>query len=120
MAAGGITEEQRRLLNAICGDLSKSLTWHGLKMDKDSWRWLLSGSAAGWRAVPGIQRGEGHSGLVMLGSSSLKLTKEQAGEAINLGVMVGDSPSDQGISDPPVKWSRTVLLGLGFNPNDFE
>lgn len=115
-----ITEEQRRLLNAICGDLSKSLKWHGLAMDKDSWRWLLSGTAAGWKAVPGIQNGEGHAGLVMLGSSSLKLTKEQATDAIQMGVMIGDAPAEQGLDAKPIRWSDTVLIGLGHSPADFR
>ncbi|SDW93811.1 NinB protein [Lysobacter enzymogenes] len=108
------------MLNAICGDLARQINWHGCRLDKDDWRHLLSGTAAGWRAVPTINQGDGQFGIVLLGSSSLKLTKQQAQGAITQGLVIGDDPSSQGLKAQPVRWSDAVLLGLGHNPNDFR
>lgn len=115
-----ITEEQRRLLNALCGDLARQVKWHSRALDKDSWRHMLSGTAAGWIMVPGIDRGEGNPGWVMLGGSSLKLTKQQASDAIAMAVQIGDHPNEQGLDCKPVRWSPAVLRGLGFSPNDLD
>lgn len=115
---GPMTDKQRRMLNAVCGDLSRSITWHGFRLTKDDWRHLLSGTMLGWRVMPGIDRGQGAPGFVMLGGSSLKLSKTLAADAITQGLAIGDDPTSQGINAPPVRWSDAVLLGLGFNPND--
>jgi hypothetical protein len=114
--SGRMTDEQRRMLNAICGDLSRQVSWHGNKLSKDDWRHLLAGTLLGWRLMPGIDRGEGAPGFVMLGGSSLSLSKSLAKDAITCGLAIGDDPSSQGLSSPPVRWSDAVLLGLGFNP----
>ncbi len=34
-------------------------------------------------------------------------------------VQIGDHPEGQGMHALPVRWSDTVLLGLGQNPRDF-
>lgn len=114
------TPAQLRMLNAVCGDLARQIIWHGVRMDKDDWRHFLSGTAAGWRAVPAYNNGDGKFGVVMLGGSSLKLSKTQASDAIEMGLEIGDNPSGQGISSAPVQWCDAVLLGLGFNPNDMR
>lgn len=116
---GPITPKQLRMLNAVAGDLSKQINWHGARMSKDSWRHFLSGTAAGWQMVPAYDNGEGARGFVMLGSSSLELTKTQAKDAITMGLHVGDRPDEQGLKSQPVRWCDAVLLGTGFNPNDF-
>lgn len=116
--SGRMTDEQRRMLNAICGDLSRQLAWHGNRLGKDDWRHLISGTVLGWRMMPGIDRGEGAPGFVMLGGSSLSLSKTLAREAITVGLHIGDHPGEQGLKAPPVRWSDAVLLGLGFNPRD--
>ena len=119
-SAGRITDAQRRMLNAVCGDLAKHVRWHGVKLDKDDWRHFLSGTAAGWKAVPAYDFGDGRNGIIMLGGSSLKLTRQQAKDAITMGLHIGDSPQEQGLTHKPVRWSDAVLLGLGFNPRDLE
>jgi hypothetical protein len=119
-SAGRITEPQRRMLNAVCGDLARQVRWHSVKLDKDDWRHFLSGTAAGWKAVPAYDHGDGRNGIIMLGGSSLKLTRQQAKDAITMGLHIGDSPQEQGLSCKPVRWSDAVLLGLGFNPRDLE
>ncbi len=116
---GMMTDKQRRMLNAICGDLAAQLSWHGQRLTKDDWRHLVAGTMIGWRTMPGIDRGEGAPGWIMLGGSSLKLTRSMACDAITVLVQIGDHPEEQGMRARAVRWSDTVLLGLGFNPRDF-
>lgn len=114
-----MTAKQQNMLNAVCGDLANQLHWHGNRLSKDDWRHMLAGTMLGWRMMPAIDRGEGAAGFIMLGGSSLKLTKSQAADAITVALQIGDHPEDQGLRARPVRWSDTVLLGLGFNPRDF-
>lgn len=116
---GGMTDKQRRMLNAVCGDLAAQLSWHGNRLSKDDWRHMVAGTILGWRMMPAIDRGEGAQGFIMLGGSSLKLSRSQAAEAITALLQIGDHPDEQGLSAKPVRWSDVVLLGLGHNPNDF-
>jgi hypothetical protein len=115
-----MTDEQRRMLNAVCGDLSKQVRWHGNRLSKDDWRHMLAGTMLGWRMMPGIDRGEGAPGFIMLGGSSLNLSKSQAADAITCGLAIGDAPDSQGLDAKPVEWSDAVLFGLGFNPRDLR
>ena len=116
---GMMTPKQQRMLNAICGDLAAGLSWHGQRLTKDDWRHMVAGTMLGWRLMPAIDRGQGAPGHIMLGGSSLKLTKSLACDAITVLVHIGDHPEEQGMRARPVRWSDTVLLGLGFNPSDF-
>lgn len=116
----GMTDKQRKMLNAVCGDLAVQLHWHGNRLSKDDWRHMLSGTMLGWRMMPAIDRGEGAAGFIMLGGSSLNLTRSQAADAITVGVHIGDNPEEQGLKARAVRWSDSVLRGLGFNPRDFE
>ncbi len=116
---GKMTPKQMRMLNAVCGDLSSQLAWHGKRMSKDDWRHMLSGTMLGWRMMPAIDRGEGAAGFIMLGGSSLSMTKTLAADAITVALSIGDQPESQGLASPRVRWSDTVLRGLGFNPRDF-
>lgn len=103
------TNDQRRLLNAACGDLASQLVWHGNRLTKDDWRHLLSGTVLGWRMLPGIDRGEGVApGFIMLGGSSMKLSTAQCAQAIELAFMIGDHPEGQGIDANPVRWCAVV------------
>lgn len=116
-----LSEVQRKTLNAICGDLAAKMTWHGHRMSKDDWRHLICGNVLGYRMVPGIDRGDGRmAGLVMLGGSSLNLTRSQASEAITIALSIGDAPESQGLSHKPVRWSKTVLLALGYTDDEAE
>lgn len=118
--SGRMTKRQQKMLNAICGDLAAQIVWHGNHLHKDDWRHMLAGTMLGWRMMPAIDRGEGAAGFIMLGGSSLKLSKTQAAEAITTGLQIGDHPDEQGLKDRPVRWSDAVLLGLGLNPADFR
>lgn len=116
----GMTDKQRKMLNAVCGDLAEQVAWHGNHLSKDDWRHMLAGTMLGWRMMPAIDRGEGAAGFIMLGGSSLKLTKSQAADAITAGLQIGDHPEDQRLRAKPVRWSDAVMRGLGFNPADFR
>ncbi len=117
--SGKMTDKQRRMLNAVCGDLGSQIIWHGNnRLSKDDWRHFLSGTVRGWRMLPGICRGEGAPGFVMLGSSSLDLSKTLAKDAITCGLQIGDAPHEQNLACKRVRWCDAVLLGLGFNPRD--
>lgn len=115
-----ITPEQRRMLNAICACLADQLKWHGVKLSKDDYRHLICAVILGWRMIPGVDTGNGHAGFVMLGGSSKDLTKSQASEAITMAVHIGDCPTEQGLDAKPIRWSDTVLIGLGHSPTDFR
>ena len=109
-----ISEAQKRMFNAICGCLTQ-IHWHGNKLNKDDWRHLLSAVSAGQRMMPGWQYGDDRpTGVIMLGRSSLSLTRSQASDAITMGIQLGDDPESQGIKACPVRWSDTVLKGMGF------
>ena len=103
-----LTEDQRRLFNAACGDLSKQISWHGFRLSLDDWRHMLSGTILGWRMMPAVDRGDGAAGLIMLGGSSLNLKKDQCTDAITLAFSIGDDPSSQGLKSPPVRWCTAV------------
>lgn len=102
------TQNQRNLLNAACGDLAQQIVWHGNRLSKDDWRHMLSGTILGWRMMPAIDRGEGAPGFIMLGGSSLNLSKEQCTDAITLAFSIGDDPESQGIKAAPVMWCQSV------------
>jgi len=103
------SRKQLNLFNAACGDLAAQIEWHGFRLSKEDWRHLISGALLGWRIMPGIDRGEGPSGLIMLGGSSLNLNKEQCTDAITQSFLIGDDPSTQGINSPPVRWCKSVI-----------
>ena len=115
-----LSTEQRKFLNAICGDLAEQVAWHGNRLTKDDWRHMIAGTVLGWRMMPGIDMGDGKPGMIMLGGSSLDLRKAECIEAITMALQIGDHPDEQGLKCRPVRWCDAVLLGLGFNPMDFR
>ena len=115
-----LSTEQRKFLNAICGDLAEQVAWHGNRLTKDDWRHMIAGTVLGWRMMPGIDMGDGKPGMIMLGGSSLDLRKAECIEAITMALQIGDHPDEQGLKCKPVRWCDAVLLGLGFNPADFR
>lgn len=110
--SGKMTDAQRRMLNAVCGDLAKYIRWHGHRLDKDDWRHLIAGTMLGWRTFPGIDRGQGAPGVVMLGGSSLSLSKTLARDAITQAIHIGEHPDEQGMTCAPIKWGPTVVRAL--------
>lgn len=109
-----MTDAQRRLLNAACGDLAAHLPWHGgIALSKDDYRHMIAGTVLGWRTLPGIDLGDGKRGWIMLGGSSLDLTRTQATDAITLAFHLGDLPQEQGLPAPRVPWCDVVCLARG-------
>ncbi|GGA00163.1 recombination protein NinB [Dyella caseinilytica] len=118
---GHMTDAQRRLLNAACGDLAEQLIWHGgLRLSRDDYRHMLAGTLLGWRSMPGIDRGDGQRGWIMLGGSSLDMTRSEATDAITLAFVIGDVPEDQGLNCKAVHWCAVVLGARGIRDSDDE
>jgi hypothetical protein len=69
---------------------------------------MISGTILGWRMMPAIDRGEGNAGFIMLGGSSLDLSKSQCIDAITQAFLIGDDPASQGLNSPPVRWCAAV------------
>ena len=103
-----MSDAQRRMLNAACGDLADQIIWHGQRLSKDDWRHFLCGNVLGWRMIPGFDLGEGAPGFIMLGGSSKDLSKEQATDVITMAFAIGDVPDDQGLTSPPVRWCSVI------------
>lgn len=116
-----LTDQQRKFLNCICGDLAEKLPWHGgIRLSKDDYRHMIAGTILGWRTMPGIDRGEGQAGWIMLGGSSLDLRKDDCRDAITLALHMGDHPEEQRLPAKPVCWCDTVMRGLGYSAADLE
>ncbi len=113
-----MTDEQRRLLNAACGDLAQHLLWHSIRLSKDDYRHLICGTLLGFRTVPGIELGDGKRGWLMLGGSSLDLTRTQATDAITIAFHLGDFPGEQGINARPVPWCDVVCGARGITDSE--
>ncbi|MHC9085367.1 recombination protein NinB [Luteimonas sp. RIT-PG2_3] len=104
-----LTEQQRKILNAACGDLAEQITWYGQRLSKDDFRHFIAGTVLGWRMLPGINRGEGAPGFVMLGGSSMSLTKQQCIDAITIAFSIGDQPWEYEPSQTKaVRWCEAV------------
>jgi hypothetical protein len=116
--SGRMTDKQRKMLNACCGDLAAQVAWHGNRLSKDDWRHMIAGTMLGWRMMPAIDRGEGAAGFIMLGGSSLNLSKTQARDAITCALHIGDRPDEQSLKCKPVRWCDVVYRALGFDPKD--
>jgi hypothetical protein len=110
-----LSREQQKLLNAACGDLVQ-IKWHGFRLTKDDYRHLFSGTVLGWRTLPAYDNGDGRTGVIMLGGSSLNLSKEECSQAITMAFHFGDDPQSQGIDSPPARWCDVVCLARGFTP----
>jgi|SRR6185436_7854049 len=107
------TAQQRKILNAACGDLAKQINWHGNRLSKDEWRHFFSGTVMGWRMLPAYDYGNGAPGFIMLGGSSLKMNKKQYSEAITMVFHLGDDPLSQGLQCKRVQWCQAVRLARG-------
>lgn len=113
-----MTVQQRKILNAACGDLADQVIWHGLKLSKDDYRHMIAGTVLRFRTMPGIDMGDGTCGWIMLGGSSLDLKKSQCMDAITIAFHIGDDPSSQRLKSPPVKWCQAVRLARGIPDNE--
>ena len=106
--SGRMTDAQRRLLNAACGDLAAQLPWHGIELSKDDYRHLICGTLLRFRVIPGIDLGDAKRGWIMLGGSSVDLSRTQATDAITLAFHLGDDPAAQKLPSRPVAWCDVI------------
>ena len=113
-----LSREQQKLLNAACGDLADQIIWHGQRLSKDDWRHLIAGTILGWRMMPAIDRGEGAAGFIMLGGSSLNMSKAESTDAITMAFHVGDHPEEQGLKCNPVNWCAVIKAARGIRDGD--
>ena len=113
-----LSTQQRKLLNSACGDLAAQVVWHGQRLTKDDWRHLIAGTILGWRMMPAIDRGEGSPGFIMLGGSSLDLSKTECTDAITMAFHLGDHPEEQGITCKPVTWCPVIKAARGIRDSD--
>lgn len=113
-----LTEQQRKIFNAACGDLAKQVSWHGQRLSKDDFRHLIAGTVLGWRILPAYDKGEGAPGFIMLGGSSLDLNKAQCSDAITLAFHIGDHPEEQRLMRKPVRWCQAVRLARGIGADE--
>lgn len=106
--------EQNSLLQPACRDLAEQILWDRMELSQDDWRHLICADILGQKAVRGV-----HGGVVMLGGSSRKLTKQDATDAITLAFSIGDDPESYGlIGQHRVQWSEIVCKARGISPND--
>ena len=74
------SDAQSRLMWSALGDLSKQITWHGMKLSAEDWKCMCTASLRRQRAVPGL---DGQS-FVVLGQPSSTMTKAEMTELIDL------------------------------------
>jgi hypothetical protein len=113
-----MSDKQRRLLNAACGDLAEQLCWHEFRLSKEGWRHFFAGTVLGNQALPAWDFGDGRQGVIFIGRSSLELSKSNATDCIQMAFMLGDDPSTQNIDAPPVDWCDVIKLARGIGPNE--
>ena len=65
---------------AMLADIEKQCTWHGLKLNSEEWKDLLSAGLVQSKVVPNLEG----NGFVILGQRTSKLTKSQFAALIEL------------------------------------
>ena len=61
--------DQNAKLWPMCTDVSAQVLWHGMKLSKEDWKDLFTGSLKGQNPMPGI-----NGGVVFIGGGSSKLS----------------------------------------------
>lgn len=72
--------EQNAKMWAMLSDIEKQCTWHGLKLNSEEWKDLLSAGLVQSKVVPNLEG----NGFVILGQRTSKLTKSQFAALIEL------------------------------------
>lgn len=72
--------EQNAKLWAMLADISGQTDWHGIKLNAEEWKDLLSAGLVQSRVVPNLEG----NGFVILGQRTSKLTKSQFAALIEL------------------------------------
>lgn len=83
------TLDQNAKLWPMCQDIASQVEWHGMKLSKEDWKDLFTGSLKGQTPMPGI-----NGGVVFIGGGSSKLTVRQFADLIESMYAFG---SEQGV-----------------------
>ena len=75
---------QNDLMWGLLTDLSTQVTWHGFKLSPTDWKHLITASLKKQRFFPGID-----GNMVVLGSSTSKMTKQEMTDVIEATVAFG-------------------------------
>ena len=87
--------EQNAKMWAMLADLESQADWHGIRLNAEEWKDLLSAGLVQSRVVPNLEG----NGFVILGQRTSKLTKSQFAALIELLYAFG--------TDRGVKWSES-------------
>lgn len=74
------TLEQNALLWPLLDEVSKSVIWHGRKLDAESWKHIFTSSLKKMDVVPNLEG----TGFVALGLSTSKMNKKELSNLIEL------------------------------------
>lgn len=85
---------------AMLADIEKQTTWHGMKLNAEEWKDLLSAGLVQSKVVPNMEG----NGFVILGQRTSKLTKSQFAALIEL---IGAFGAERGVvwSDSAERWA---------------
>lgn len=92
--------EQNAKMWAMLADIEKQTTWHGMKLNAEEWKDLLSAGLVQSKVVPNMEG----NGFVILGQRTSKLTKSQFAALIEL---IGAFGAERGVvwSDSAERWA---------------
>lgn len=121
-----MTRAQMRLLNSLCGDLSKQVAFNahgkyvnaaeapggfGTRLHKDDWRHALAGKAKG-QAERYIPDWDDPEKKITPGTSSLRMTVEEADFAIEMAYALG--------ANCDVRWTLLDSDGNDYSAAQYE
>ena len=86
------SNEQNKLMWALLQDVASQVDWYGQRLSAEDFKHIFSASLKKQRAVPGLD-----GGVVVLGQSTRKMTKEEMSELCELIMAFG--------AERGVRWS---------------
>ena len=92
--------DQNAKLWPMLQDIAKQCDWHGLNLNEEEWKDLLSAGLVQSKVVPNMQG----NGFVILGQRTSKMTKSQFSALIELLYAFG---AERGVvwSEPEARWA---------------
>lgn len=72
------TLAQNRLMWDVLTDISEQVEWHGMRLDPESWKDMVTAALRNQRVVPGLT-----GGFVVLGQRTSKMSIEEMSEVID-------------------------------------
>jgi hypothetical protein len=99
------TTDQNKLMWAMLRDISKQVTWHGLKYDDSEWKDIFSAAVQAQKMAPAIDG----KGVVMLGVSTRKQSKKWLSDMIMIIEVFG---AENGVKFTAPKYYESMMEGL--------